>query len=167
EIKSVYPDPNVKITHDKIHSLPYLNAVLHESMRINPAVPHGTVRDIPREGAMLGEYFIPGGTTVLISIITLHRNKDIFPDPLSFKPERWIDSSPQQLKKMKQCFIPFIVGPRACLGRSLAWVELRLTLAELVRHFTFTKSPDNDMTPIYGATLTPKGGQLIVQPHRV
>ncbi|RKP25091.1 cytochrome P450, partial [Syncephalis pseudoplumigaleata] len=103
--------------YDAIQDLPYLNAVLHESLRINPITASGFDRDTPEGGGMLDGYYIPEGTTVLTSILTLQRDKEVFPEPLVFKPERWIDASPEQLQVMQKHFIPFLVGPRACLGR--------------------------------------------------
>jgi cytochrome P450 len=47
----------------------------------------------------------------------MHRNKEIFSDSLAFKPERWIDADPEQLKLMHQHFVPFIIEPCACLSR--------------------------------------------------
>ncbi|KAI8047858.1 cytochrome P450 [Syncephalis plumigaleata] len=99
--------------------------------------------------------------------MSMQRNEQVFPDPLASKPERWIDADPKQLEVMRQHFMPFIIGPRACLGRNLAWMELRLTLAEVLRRFTFTKLPGNDMTPVFRATLCPRGNKLMAKPCRV
>jgi cytochrome P450 len=53
---------------------------------------------------------------VLASVKTLHEDPNIFPDPTVFKPERWLDDE-EKVAKMKQSFIPFLIGPRACIGR--------------------------------------------------
>ncbi|KAI9591067.1 cytochrome P450 [Syncephalis fuscata] len=137
EIKTAYPDPTTKVDHDTVRHLPYLEAVLHESMRLRPILPQGLSRIVPKEGITLGGYFLPAGTYVYSSVQTMHMNKEVFPDPAAFKPERWLTTA-EQLTTMKQHWMPFSVGPRACLGRNLAWMELRLVTVELVRHFTFT-----------------------------
>jgi cytochrome P450 len=53
---------------------------------------------------------------VFSSFNALHLNEHVFPEPEAFKPERWL-TSPDQLAIMKQHFVPFSVGPRACIGR--------------------------------------------------
>jgi cytochrome P450 len=53
----------------------------------------------------------------MVSIGVMHMNEKVFPEPHVFRPERWIDSSEEELAKMKLHFAPFSVGPRACLGR--------------------------------------------------
>ncbi|KAI9599258.1 cytochrome P450 [Syncephalis fuscata] len=166
EIKSVYPDPNTRASHKDTLTMTYLDAVLHESMRIRPIAPHGMPRIVPEGGTTLDGYFVPGGTTVMVSIGVMQMNKDVFPEPHVFRPERWLDASPEQLTVMKQHFAPFSVGPRACLGRNLAWMELRVTLVELVRRFTFVASPKNDMAPLYRGPVSPRGRKFIVEPSR-
>ncbi|KAI8050504.1 cytochrome P450 [Syncephalis plumigaleata] len=166
EVRSFYPDPDTRIAYKDVLSMKYLDAVLHESMRIRPIAPHGMPRIIAEGGTMLDGYFVPGGTTVMVSIGVMHMNEEVFPEPHVFRPERWIDSSADELAKMKLNFAPFSVGPRACLGRNLAWMELRMTIAELARRFTFEASSKNDMTPLFRGPTNPKGGKFIVQAHR-
>ncbi|RKP28056.1 cytochrome P450 [Syncephalis pseudoplumigaleata] len=116
EIKAAYPDAGTKTEHDTIQSMPYLEAVLRESMRLRPIVPQGLSRVVPEEGLTLGGYYLPAGTLVYSSIQTMHLNPEVFPDPTAFKPERWL-TSPDQLEIMKRHWVTFSVGPRACIGR--------------------------------------------------
>ncbi|KAI9599533.1 cytochrome P450 [Syncephalis fuscata] len=131
EVKSVYPDSSTRIAYKDVLTMTYLDAVLHESMRIQPIAPHGFPRIIPDRGATLDGYFVPGGTTVMVSIGVMQMNDNVFPEP--------------HLAVMKQHFAPFSVGPRACLGRNLAWMELRLTIAE---YHNISKREE-----IYGAAI--------------
>ncbi|KAI9591714.1 cytochrome P450 [Syncephalis fuscata] len=160
------PDPNTRISYNDIAPMRYLDAVFHEAMRLRPVIAHGMPRVVPQEGATLDDYFVPGGTTVMVSTIAMHMNEQIFPDPHKFYPDRWLNASPEQLAIMKINFAPFSVGPRACIGRNLAWMELRLTLVELLRHFTLVPSLKNDMQPVFSSTTNPRGNQFIVQPYR-
>ncbi|KAI9591962.1 cytochrome P450 [Syncephalis fuscata] len=166
EIMAVYPYSSTEIAYDAIKSLPYLEAVLQESMRMRSIVSHGLYREIPEEGLTLGGYFLPPGTVVTSCIILINFDENVFPDPHVFRPERWL-TTPEHLATMKKYSIPFSIGPRACIARNLAWMELRLTIVELMRHFTFTPSSKNDMTPIESFTLRPKGNMFLVQPHNV
>ncbi|KAI9591921.1 cytochrome P450 [Syncephalis fuscata] len=167
EIRALYPDPSTIIDYEAIQSLPYLDAVINESMRIRPIAPHGMPRVVPEGGIMLGDYYLPAGTTVFSSFNALHLNKHVFPDPEAFKPDRWLTASPDQLALMKQHFVPFSVGPRACIGRNLAWMEMRMAIFELMRHFNFVASPDNDTKPVDHFVLRPRGGKYLVRPYKI
>ncbi|KAI9591942.1 cytochrome P450 [Syncephalis fuscata] len=166
EILTAYPDLSVKPTNEALQSLPYLDALLHEALRIRAIVPYGLSRLIPKEGVTLGDDFLPGGTTISISLNALYFNEDVYPDPTVFKPERWF-TTPEKLAEMKQYFLPFSMGPRSCIGRNLAWMEIRLTVAELVRRFDFTAMPDNDMTPVNWFILRPRASKYMVKPQRI
>ncbi|RKP25656.1 cytochrome P450, partial [Syncephalis pseudoplumigaleata] len=141
EVIAAFPNLDVKITHDALQSLPFLDAVLHESMRVRAIVPYGMSRVIPEGGITLGGYYLPAGTTVSSSLNSLHYNEKVFPEPERFLPDRWLTATARQLGHMKHHFIPFSLGPRACIGRSLAWMEIRLAVAEVVRRFDFTALP--------------------------
>lgn len=71
EIKAVYPDPSIKISHNHVHALPYLGAVLNESMRLRPIVPQGLSRIVPKEGMTLGGYFLPAGVSQVKRLVVM------------------------------------------------------------------------------------------------
>lgn len=95
-----------------LHKLPYLNMVIDEALRLYPAVPSALPRLVPREGATMGGYRLPGGVTVCTQAYSLHRNPDVFPRPEEFEPERWAVAS----KAMKDSFMPFGGGSRGEFG---------------------------------------------------
>ncbi|KAI8050856.1 cytochrome P450 [Syncephalis plumigaleata] len=165
EIATIYPDISVNATHDAVQSLPYLDAVIRESLRLRAIVPFGMSRTIPKDGITLGGHFLPA-TTVSSSLNAIHYNEKVYPEPELFKPDRWF-TTPEKLNEMKHHFIPFSIGPRACIGRSLAWMEIRLAVVELVRNFKFTASSKNDMRPVVWFTVRPNGNKLMVKPERV
>ena len=66
--------------------------------------------------AFVGGYFIPKGTTVGVSTFQLHRNPEIWPEPLIFNPDRFLSENSQG--RHPYAFIPFSAGPRNCIGRS-------------------------------------------------
>jgi cytochrome P450 len=75
------------------------------------------------------DYYIPPGVNVGLQLFTLHFNPAIFPDPMSFKPERWLDPTPE----MQRDCIPFGLGTRQCIARNLATAELFLAIRAVAR----------------------------------
>lgn len=104
-----------------LDALPILDAVVRETLRVYPAaaapLPRVTPSDKP---TVLEGYSIPGGVTVGSSALTLHRNKDVFPDPDSWLPERWLGVKRERLAEMNRWFWPFGSGGRMCIGNHLA-----------------------------------------------
>jgi hypothetical protein len=104
-----------------IDKLPVLHAVLFETLRLWPSVPGGQPRVVPRSCSLGGYDGIPAGTTVQSYASVLHRTPHVFPDPFEWKPERWLESSPEDLAVMKKWFWGFGSGGRMCLGMHFAY----------------------------------------------
>ncbi|TGO30865.1 hypothetical protein BPAE_0003g01510 [Botrytis paeoniae] len=104
----------------EIDSLPLLNAILMETLRLYPAGLGAFTRQIPEKGAMIGKYSVPGGVAISASAYTLHRNSDVFPDPLNWNPDRWLDASPEAKKQMLRWHWAFGSGGRMCIGNHFA-----------------------------------------------
>ncbi|KAF9741403.1 hypothetical protein PMIN06_003365 [Paraphaeosphaeria minitans] len=126
EVRGAY-----KSTHDMdvatLLKLPYLQAVLKEGMRIHPAVPQGLPRVSP--GTMIEGIYVPEGTEVYVSAWSTSHDERYFHDPYTFKPERWIDPTCQDVKEASQ---PFGLGPRVCPGKRLAFAQMSMQLAKMV-----------------------------------
>ncbi|KAH7330188.1 cytochrome P450, partial [Rhexocercosporidium sp. MPI-PUGE-AT-0058] len=123
-----------EITIVSVNSLECLLAVLNEALRIYPPVPGNLNRITPREGCMIAGRFIPGNTYVAINQWATSHSSANFKRPYDFIPERWMGAS--EFKEDKRRAVnPFSVGPRNCIGRNLANVELRVILARLVYNF--------------------------------
>src|SRR4051812_17244868 len=90
-------------------------------MRVRPVIPIiGRRGEGPREK---GDYRLPADTPVVVSILLLHHREDVYPDPFSFRPERFVGVKPGTYT-----WIPFGGGIRRCLGSSLAMAEQRVVL---------------------------------------
>ncbi|KAF2178954.1 putative cytochrome P450 monooxygenase [Zopfia rhizophila CBS 207.26] len=101
-----------------LDSLPHLEAIILETLRLHPAAPGTLPRLVPQGGATLGGYDnIPTGTRVSAQAYSLHRNADVFLDPEAWKPERWLDAGPE----MQMWFWAFGSGGRMCVGKSFAF----------------------------------------------
>lgn len=93
----------------QLKDLPYLNRVISETLRLFSAAPAGLPRVVPAGGAAIGDYVLPGGTTVVTQAYSLHRNPRVFEDPDKYDPDRWANPT----KEMKDAFMPFGGGSRS------------------------------------------------------
>lgn len=103
-----------------IDTLPVLQAVVMETMRLWPSVPGGQPRKVPRTCSLGGYHDIPIGTVVQSYASVLHRTPEVFPEPDQWKPERWLDANKDELLMMKRWFWGFGSGGRGCLGNHVA-----------------------------------------------
>ncbi|KAH6658724.1 putative cytochrome P450 [Truncatella angustata] len=122
------------ITGSSTSSMQYLNAVLQEALRLFPPLPLGLPRIVPAGGAVVDEHVLPEGITVSTNPLAACLSSDNFENPLQFNPERWLGTN-----RVDNCTAsqPFGLGSRACIGRNLAWMEMRTTLAKLVWMYDF------------------------------
>ncbi|KAK3044690.1 hypothetical protein LTS18_000614, partial [Coniosporium uncinatum] len=91
ELKDAFPDPDAKLDFVTLERLPYLTGVIKEGLRLSFGVIGRLPRVTPKGGAEFNGYYIPEGTVVGMSSWLMHRNPDVFPEPMAFKPERWLD----------------------------------------------------------------------------
>lgn len=109
--------PNFKA----VDSLPLLDAILNETLRLWCSVPGGQPRYTPYPSCKLAGYDnIPPNVRVQSAAYTIHRNKEVFPDPESWKPERWLNASPEQLAEMRHNFWAWGSGGQMCIGSNIA-----------------------------------------------
>ena len=101
-------------TVQAVDRLPFLDAVIKETLRLYAPLPASEPRSLPVDTIVDG-YIIPAGTVVSISPYTLHRNPNIFPQPLEFRPERWLGEL-GDVAEMKKWFWAFSSGGRMCVG---------------------------------------------------
>jgi len=135
---------------EKINALPYLGAVCQETLRLHPILPTVSGRRLTEEREILG-YTLPAGTTVVACAYLVHRRPELYPDPLSFQPERFLerDYSPYE-------YFPFGGGNRQCLGAALAPLELKLILASVLsQHRLSLVEPTLPETVRYGTLVAP------------
>lgn len=141
ELDAALPVEAVVPSYDQVKDLTYLGAIVNESLRHHSSISLGLPRQVPLGGQGItfkGHYF-PPGTILSIPIYTVHHLEEVWgADAGDFKPERWENITPRQ----KKAFIPFSSGPRACLGRNLAEMELRLITAAWARRYDFILRKD-------------------------
>ncbi|MCJ1467390.1 hypothetical protein MMC07_006014 [Pseudocyphellaria aurata] len=112
-----------------LQSLPYLNGVIKEGLRVSMAKPSRMPRVVPKPGWNYGEYYIPERAIVGVGAFELHWSPYVFPQPEKFLPERWLNAT----SEMSTNLIPFGKGARSCLGRNFATTELLIATEAIVR----------------------------------
>ncbi|KAL5343989.1 cytochrome P450 [Aspergillus crustosus] len=119
--------------------LPLMLACLEEAFRLYPPVPSGLQRMVSVPAVISG-YTIPAGTKVSVHQSAAYWSPTNFHNPLSFHPERWLpeaktDKTSPFYSDNREVLQPFSIGPRSCIGRNLAYAEMRLILAHVLWNF--------------------------------
>lgn len=132
-----------------------------ETMRSRPVVP--LIGRRVRRPWRLGSYAVPAATPVMISILLLHHQEDVYPDPFEFQPERWIDRKPGTYE-----WLPFGGGIRRCLGSSLAMAEQRVVLETMARRLDIEAAdPAPERAMHRNVTMVPaRGARVVVKSRR-
>jgi cytochrome P450 len=138
-----------------------VEAVITEGMRVRPVVPMvGRRVTVPWR---LGPYAVPAGTPVDMSILLLHHREDLYPQPFSFRPERWLGRKPGTYE-----WIPFGGGIRRCLGATLAMAEQRVVLAAMVRRLDLEAAePEPEHARHRNVTMIPARGARVIVRNRL
>ncbi|KAL8386845.1 hypothetical protein RB595_010347 [Gaeumannomyces hyphopodioides] len=134
EIRGSYSREADMGTNSLAH-LPYLAAVIEESLRKLPPDTGMASSVTPRGGATIDGHWVPGSLTVAASQRAVYRSARNFADPDGFHPERWLGGDPRFERDKTAGFHPFSTGPRSCPGKNLAYAEMKVILSRLVRNF--------------------------------
>ena len=150
-----------------VDSLPLLQAILQETLRLHAAIPGPQPRITPAGGCTLGlegEYGkIPGGIRISAQAWNLHRNADVFPEPESWKPERWLNADEDKLREMNRWFWAFGSGGRMCVGSNLAIYQMKHIAAVIWTNFRTVIVDDEGIEQEDAYTAPPKGRKLMVR----
>ncbi|RPB27261.1 cytochrome P450 [Terfezia boudieri ATCC MYA-4762] len=117
-----------------------VRACLDEAMRMAPPIPTTLLRQVLKGGITIAGKYFPEGVDIATPCFTLHMNEEYYPDPFTYNPKRFLADKAESLEafqRARNAFAPFSIGPRNCIGRSLAYLELTLTLARTVWMYDF------------------------------
>jgi benzoate 4-monooxygenase len=155
ELDAAIPNADEVPTFSQVKDLPYVDAVIKETMRIHSTSSLGLPRVIPPgPGITLNGHHFPQGVVLSVPAYTIHHSTSIWgPDADEFKPERWEKVTEQQ----KNAFIPFSYGPRACVGRNVAEMELALIVGTVFRGYEFVIRQEGEMETREGFLRKPLG----------
>ncbi|KAK4782856.1 hypothetical protein SAY86_007230 [Trapa natans] len=147
---------------ESLAELKTVTMVIQEALRLYP--PAAFVSREALEDTKVGNITVPKGVCIWTLIPTLHRDPEIWgPDADKFKPERFADGVTKACKH-PQAYVPFGLGPRLCLGRNFALVQLKIVVSLFVSRYGFCLSPKYRHSPIYRMIVEPEHGiHLLVQ----
>ncbi|KAI0367643.1 cytochrome P450 [Pilatotrama ljubarskyi] len=170
------------LPYDKLHALPYLDAICRETLRLYPPTPlslREAFRDttLPlskpmrgSDGSMIDRVPIPKGTNVLVGVRACNRNKAIWGDDADeWKPERWLKPLPKTLEDASipgvySHLLTFAGGGRSCVGFTFSQLEMKVVLSNLLANFTFELSEKPIHWHMSGITF-PSAGKDSLKPE--
>jgi cytochrome P450 len=158
ELWALGPGPEA----EKLDKQPYLEAVCHETLRRFPLAPAPSPRRLLRPLELMG-YTLPAGVGVSVAIGVAHFREDLYPEPLRFRPERFLERKFTPFE-----FMPFGGGARRCLGAALAGYEMRLVLGTVLRRFRLRlASLRPDTGKVRAANVGPAHGVRMIVEERL
>ena len=140
----------------ELDKLSYTDCCLKESLRKYSVVP--TVVRVASKATKIGEYNIAKGSTLMVNMQGVHHNPEFWPAPMEYKPERFFE----EIKPYT--FLPFVDGPRSCLGQYLSLLESKVVLSILVSKYKF-KVVDKELAGIKHPSMIPiipKNGHFMI-----
>jgi cytochrome P450 len=141
-------------TLEDLPHLSYCRMVLEEALRLYP--PAAILPRQANAADVLGGYTIPNNAIVLMSQYVTHRHPDFWPEPERFYPERF--TAAQVAARHRFAYLPFGEGPRVCIGRSFALMEMQLALATIAQAYSLRLLAERPVMPHLATTLQPRDG---------
>ncbi|CAN9137705.1 unnamed protein product [Alternaria alternata] len=142
EIRGAFAS-DADMTMEQLAALPYLASCLKEAFRLYPPVPLGLPRLTPQDGSTVVGQFIPPGVVLSIPQHAMYTHEKNFKRPFEFLPQRWL-GDPEFDADERQCLQPFSIGSRDCLGKNMAYHEMRLIIAKTLYNFDIELCPESN-----------------------
>lgn len=130
EVRTAFSNLENLCLGPSLSSCRYLTAVLDKAMRFSPSIGGLMPREVLPDGLEIEGRHFPAGTV----IGTPYHNDVFYPEPFAFKPSRWIEAShttDASLQLAQSAFRPFSIGPRSCVGRTMAYAEMKVLLVRM------------------------------------
>jgi cytochrome P450 len=166
EIVSTFPSASEISGGLKLHNCKYMRAFIHETLRMAPPVPADLAREVRAGGTTVEGHFFPPGTLLSTSPYCLSYNSDIYPEPFTFRPERWLTlgddpegSSAEEVALAESGHCAFSAGSRGCVGKNMAWLEMEIVLAKMIHALEIRPDVEN-MTGAGGPGLSEGRGEV-------
>lgn len=148
EIRSTFSSESEIESGPKLQSCKYLRACINEGLRMTPPVGGEALREVREGGTDIEGEFFPPGVNVSTAYYCLSHNKDVYPEPHKFRPERWIvdekeGTTEEEVALAESGACSFSMGSRGCPGKYLALIEMNIVMAKLVYLFDMREDPNN------------------------
>ena len=155
------------VEESHIHKLPYLHAIMQESLRLHPVLPL-LIPHCPSETCTIGGFSVPKGARVFVNVWAVHRDPSIWENPLEFKPERFLNSKFDYSGNDFNYF-PFGSGRRICAGIAMAERMFLYFLATLLHSFDWRlpEGENMDLTEKFGIVLKLKNPLVAIPTPRL
>ncbi|WP_405978186.1 cytochrome P450 [Streptomyces sp. NBC_00158] len=147
-------------THADVPALKYTGRVITETLRLHAL---WIVMRRTLDPVRLGEATLPAGTEILYSAYALHRDPRWFPDPERFDPDRWLPDRARSIPK--GAYIPFSAGAHKCIGDSLAFTEMALTVAVICRRWRLRPAPGVRVREVARGDVHPNRLPMTAEPR--
>lgn len=154
---------NMPVSFAAANNLPYLAACIREAMRMHPSVGLILARTVPKGGATISGLYIAEGTEVGMNPYVLQYDSEVFPEPNTFKPERWLESetNDDQLKQMNRSFLAFGHGAHTCSGRHISILEVTKMIPTLLLNYDMKLVNGGRDYKFKNRWFTPQEGLLV------
>ncbi|KKK12917.1 hypothetical protein P175DRAFT_0528276 [Aspergillus ochraceoroseus IBT 24754] len=150
ELDAENPFANKTPDINHIRALPYLTAVVRESLRMAHPTPGLIPRVVPPGGAQIGSVSVPGGVTISMANAMVEMNEVLFPEPHRFNPDRWMKSE----KDVEKWVVAFSKGPRKCPGMNIAYMQLYCCIAYIFSQFDLELFQTNSASMAWADNLS-------------
>ncbi|WCJ26014.1 cytochrome P450 family 706 subfamily A polypeptide 5 [Euphorbia peplus] len=166
ELDAIIGTNNI-VEENHIHQLPYLYAIMKETLRLHPTLPL-LVPHCPSETCTVGGYTIPKGARVFVNVWAIHRDPSIWENPLEFRPERFLESK-WDYSGNDFSYFPFGSGRRICAGIAMAERMYLYSLATLLHSFDWNLQPGKkvDLTEKFGIVMKLKNPLIAIPTPRL
>lgn len=150
EVRAIFVDVEQIRSGPQLNGCVYLRACIDEALRLSPPALGLLPREALVGGIDIDNHHFPAGTVVGTPIYTLHHNEDYYTSPFTYNPSRWIvdpnkPAMAADVALARSAFCSFSVGPRSCVGKGFAYMELMLGLARLVWMYDMRLSPGSNV----------------------
>ncbi|GAA3737215.1 cytochrome P450 [Streptomyces tremellae] len=142
------------LTPETFEHLPYTRDTLRELLRLH--TPNAFLMRTAARDLTLGAYRIPAGSELLFSLTALHRHSEFFPDPHTFDPDRW-SADARSCGAARRAAMPFGAGKHKCVGEDLAWAEIGVVAATLLRTYRLVPVQDSAAKEVVWTTVQAQG----------
>nr|XP_053638811.1 cytochrome P450 4c3-like [Cherax quadricarinatus] len=158
ELRSIFGDSDRPVTMADLREMKYTENCIKEALRLFPSVPI-LAREL-KEEAVIDNYRIPVGTTVIVVTYCLHRDPEQFPKPEVFDPDRFLPENVS--KRHPYSYIPFSAGPRNCIGQKFALMEEKILVSNILRKYRVESVTRREDLRILGELiLRPENGNIL------